>query len=42
MFMWLSLWLQEGVIAVLRHPQYGANPASPSVPFEFKLPPNQI
>ena len=33
---------QEGVIAVLKHPQYGANPASPSVPFEFKLPANQI
>jgi hypothetical protein len=35
-------WSQEGVIAVLRHPQYGANPNSPSVPFEFKLPDNQI
>ena len=31
---------QKGVIMVLKHPQYGGNPAMTSVSFEFKLPDN--
>ena len=29
---------QSGVIQVIKHPQYGGNPASPSLPFVFRLP----